>query len=201
MARWIQWHQSWLPKENTHQTLEHIQLSQLPFLRNLKITSSAFDFEERFDRNKRAVCQLLSSSPLSPTGIRSLSIGLNVQMFLQIDSTPTPYTVTAWSELDDILMEASFASLQHVDLDFQFFFYTSPSYSHKSWQSRVDFEDGPILPRLSNHPSIQFQFKSNTICIPKAMGMHLYSPWFILQFTSIDVSSYSRQRRAFIFLI
>jgi len=72
-------------------------------------------------------------------------------------------------------MEASFINLQHVDLQFLFFFYVPLSTSHEDWQSRVDFEVARVLPRLSTHPKIQFKFKTNTMCTQQSMGLQLYS--------------------------
>ena len=67
-------------------------------------------------------------------------------------------------------MEASFVNMQNVDLDFQFFFYIPPSTTPED--SRVVFEDARILPLLSTHPSIQFHFKTNTICTPQVMDSY-----------------------------
>ena len=93
-------------------------------------------------------------------------------MLLQMDSAHPIYTLPAWSELDNVLMEASFFNMQYVDLDFQFFFYIPPSTTPEDWQSRVVFEDARILPLLSTHPSIQFHFKTNTICTPQMMDSY-----------------------------
>jgi hypothetical protein len=141
----------------------HIRLSELTFLRNLKIVATSCGSE--FHTKLAQVRDLLSEAA-SPTRIQHINLHLTVQMHPRMSYRRS----SVWTELDNILSGRAFVNLNRLDIRLHFV-YTA---SDKESGNFCYMHGLNLLPQVASNPSVEYRLDMRTTYTPLSMANYLY---------------------------